>query len=78
MKCLPHGPKFLDFFDLCLHWVSVVRGPNLLPFPFLGAVPSRCKSVVQCKKIPRKATAWSREIVQSGGTQDIANKLSFI
>ena len=24
--CLPHLPKFSDFFDLCLHWVSVVRG----------------------------------------------------
>ena len=24
--CLPHWPKFSDFFDLCLHWVSVVRG----------------------------------------------------
>ena len=24
--CLPHRPKFFDFFDLCLHWVSVVRG----------------------------------------------------
>jgi hypothetical protein len=24
--CLPHQPKFSDFFDLCLHWVSVVRG----------------------------------------------------
>ena len=24
--CLPHRPKFSDFFDLCLHWVSVVRG----------------------------------------------------
>ena len=23
--CLPHRPKFLDIFDLCLHWVSVVR-----------------------------------------------------
>ena len=23
--CLPHWPKFSDFFDLCLHWVSVVR-----------------------------------------------------
>ena len=22
---LPHWPKFSDFFDLCLHWVSVVR-----------------------------------------------------
>ena len=23
--CLPHQPKFSDFFDLCLHWESVVR-----------------------------------------------------
>ena len=23
--CLPHRPKFSDFFDLYLHWVSVVR-----------------------------------------------------
>ena len=23
--CLPHQPIFLDIFDLCLHWVSVVR-----------------------------------------------------
>ena len=23
--CLPHWHKFSDFFDLCLHWVSVVR-----------------------------------------------------
>ena len=22
--CLPHQPNFLDIFDLCLHWVSVV------------------------------------------------------
>ena len=21
--CLPHRPKFLDFFDLCLNWVSI-------------------------------------------------------
>ena len=23
--CLPYRPKFSDFFDFCLHWVSVVR-----------------------------------------------------
>jgi hypothetical protein len=23
--CLPYRPKFSDFFDLCLHWVSVVH-----------------------------------------------------
>ena len=26
--CLRHWPKFSDFFDLCLHWVFVVRGYN--------------------------------------------------
>ena len=26
--CLPHRPKISDFFDLCLHWVSVVRAEN--------------------------------------------------
>ena len=24
--CLPHRPKISDFFDLCLHWVSLVGG----------------------------------------------------
>ena len=28
MFCLPHRPKFSDFFDLCFHWVSVVRDKN--------------------------------------------------
>ena len=23
--CLPHRPNFSDIFDLCLHWMSVVR-----------------------------------------------------
>ena len=26
--CLPLRPNFSDIFDLCLHWVSVVRGSN--------------------------------------------------
>ena len=26
--CLPHRPNFSDIFDLCLYWVSVVRGFN--------------------------------------------------
>ena len=26
LYCLPHQSKFSDFFDLCLHWVSVVCG----------------------------------------------------
>ena len=27
--CLPHQPNFSDIFDLCLHWVSVVRDFSL-------------------------------------------------
>ena len=26
--CLPHWPKFSYFFDLCLHWVSLVCGAS--------------------------------------------------
>ena len=33
--CLPHQPKFSDFFDLCLRWVSVVRGSQRAYFNFL-------------------------------------------
>ena len=29
--CLPHRSKFSDFFDLCLHWVSVVRASHNRP-----------------------------------------------
>ena len=28
--CLPHRPNFSDIFDLCLHWVSVVRVPTYI------------------------------------------------
>ena len=56
MFCLPHRPKFSDFFDLCLHWVSVVRDYTLLqaggqvmpaillltvPFFLSSAIPER-------------------------------------
>ena len=27
--CLPQRPKFSDIFDLCLHWLSVVRDLDL-------------------------------------------------
>ena len=29
--CLPHRPNFSDIFDLCLHWVSVVRVKLIFP-----------------------------------------------
>ena len=30
--CLPHPPKFSDFFNLCLHWVSIVCDMDNLLF----------------------------------------------
>ena len=33
--CLPHRPNFSENFDLCLHWVSVVRGYNSFDFALL-------------------------------------------
>ena len=40
--CLPHRPIFSDILDLCLHWVSVVRGldqtrPQLTKLKWLKA-----------------------------------------
>ena len=35
--CLRHPPNFSDTFDLCLHWVSVVRGKNNQKFMMLWA-----------------------------------------
>ena len=45
--CLPHRPKFSDFFDLCLHWVSVVRGQthSCVIFPSFGRF-LRCNCTV--------------------------------
>ena len=37
--CLPQRPKFSDIFDLCLHWVSVVRAvAYILSSPFLKTI----------------------------------------
>ena len=40
--CLPHRPKFSDFFNLCLHWVSVVCVRNHLRACCLVPVPPLC------------------------------------
>ena len=34
--CLPHRHKFSYFFELCLHWVSVVRALDYLIIPQYG------------------------------------------
>ena len=44
--CLPHQPNFSDIFDLCLHWVSVVR--DLIQkngYTFATVYSSKCVTV---------------------------------
>ena len=40
---LPHRPNFSDVFDLCCHWVSVVRNPSKL-FLFFLLISCLCDS----------------------------------
>ena len=53
--CLPHRPKFSDFFDLCLHWVSVVRGQGthsaktvLAVWPKIPKIPQKISAQFVC------------------------------
>ena len=41
--CLPHRPNFSDIFDLCLHWVSVVRECSYSP---TNTVPTNAVSII--------------------------------
>jgi hypothetical protein len=41
--CLPYRPNFSDIFDLCLHWVSVVRGDTYENIKKLVFVPGQGK-----------------------------------
>ena len=36
--CLPHKPNFSDNFNLCLHWVSIVRGHAYEPISLMQTV----------------------------------------
>ena len=42
--CLPHRPNFSDIFDLCLHWVSVVRVLNQWNYFLISALASKKSS----------------------------------
>ena len=46
--CLPHRPKISDFFDLCLHWVSVVRATT----------------AVYCQNRSSKDISWIRRCIE--------------
>ena len=49
---LPHRPKFSDFFDLCLHWVSVVRDHELEVDYFLVTVYYHTNKPATLNSIP--------------------------
>ena len=55
--CLPHRPNFQISFDLCLHWVSVVRGLTDLTKSG-GRGDSYGSGAVRCSAVcaPRKLT----------------------
>ena len=48
--CLPHRSKFSDFFDLCLHWVSVVRGLLEVAQNKLAHLRSHVQETLQLKE----------------------------
>ena len=46
--CLPHRPKFSGFFDLCLHWVSVVRAFGEAAVYAFAFLLKFCKDLQRC------------------------------
>ena len=45
--CLPHRPNFSDIFDLCLHWVSVVRASTVVHKGTSNLAKSACQEVAR-------------------------------
>ena len=55
--CLPHGPKFSGFFDLCLHWVSVVRETNHRPYrKHLCRIRNEGMTIPNCNQVAHTAS----------------------
>ena len=55
--CLPHRPKISDFFDICLHWVSVVR----------GRWDTFWRKIIKCHfHIASKVVIWHQSFKRSG------------
>ena len=66
--CLPHRPEFSDFFDLCLHWVSVVCANQDWLFVdlwfFTNLACCDLKIVCTYMKIKTKSILWFSEILK--------------
>ena len=61
--CLPHWPNFSDIFDLCLHWVSVVRDQEGLLY--LPSHSFAIKFMEKKKKIRRGTCHYFRVLFPS-------------
>ena len=48
--CLPHRPIFSDILDLCLHWVSVVRGIQQTKVFYDGLISESFFTLAQISK----------------------------
>ena len=66
--CLPYQPKISVFFDLCLHWVSVVRAFNInstILFTLLWSCIISCCWII-----------WQQPAEYSGVIKQLVNNLS--
>ena len=70
--CLPDQPNFSDIFDLCLRWVSVVRGCSL-PFPniIVSVWISEPTKYVLAPIIQQREAAICKMLVKSGLEKNI-------
>ena len=64
--CLPHRPNFSDIFDLCLHWVSVVRAYYYTVGLFLFL-----KYAFKCASPVDDNLAISRSLVSTSARQSL-------
>ena len=65
--CLPHRPNFSDIFDLCLHWVSVVRACTESKLSLLLTLPipaAWCPNVEPVLKITWKIVSYIKQASQ--------------
>ena len=65
--CLPHRPKFSDFFDLFLHWMSIVRvvqssGNNVREMHPVLLAQSPLNKVMQWALFIKQNLNWFRPV----------------
>ena len=70
--CLPHRPNFSDIFNLCLHWMSIVRARDCnihtsLSYPLFKRSQDRKGYLLYiATKHKKKGTKWWSAIISFG------------